>query len=154
LVATEIYILRHGKSVGPYSVGAIRAFLANGSLAPNDLGWHDGLAAWVPVATLAVVSQPHQTRKVVRRQKLTVARQAVAGSPMPKIVETRVARVREQQAEMLHEMEGRHRHWTWMGPFVAAMAIFFLLAAFVFFKWIRPALAKSPPRPAAVERAP
>jgi hypothetical protein len=152
VVATEIYILRHGKSVGPYTVGAIRAFLANGSLTSKDLAWHEGLAGWVPVSSLAIVVQPHQTAKVVRRQKLTVARQpAAATGPMPKIVETRVTRIREQQAEMLHEMEGRHKHWSWMGPFIAAMAIFFLVAAFVFFKWIKPAMAK-PPKPAAVER--
>jgi hypothetical protein len=134
---TEIYILRHGKSAGPYNIGAIRAFLANGSLSPQDMAWHEGLAGWVPVSSLAVISQPHQTKKVVLRQKLTVAKNPSKTNPIPKLVETRVARVREQQTEMYEHIEGRHRHWAWLGPLIAGLAVFFLLAMFIYFKWVR-----------------
>ncbi len=48
----EIFIHRDGQQHGPYTVEDIKGHLASGSIKPEELGWHEGLADWKPVGTL------------------------------------------------------------------------------------------------------
>ena len=52
----QVHIDRGGERFGPYSVEQINAHLADGSILPSDLGWTDGMAAWVPVTQVPGVT--------------------------------------------------------------------------------------------------
>ena len=45
----QIHIDRGGQRFGPYSVEEVKKYLADGTLLPSDLGWHDGAADWQPL---------------------------------------------------------------------------------------------------------
>ena len=47
-----IYITRGEEPTGPYSFDEVREFLAEGSLLPTDLAWHEGLENWIPLSEL------------------------------------------------------------------------------------------------------
>ena len=47
-----IYVARDGHRLGPFSEEEVRRQLAAGALRPTDLAWTEGLAAWVPLASL------------------------------------------------------------------------------------------------------
>ena len=49
----EIYLNRDGQQMGPYSLEQIQRHLAEGSVLPADLAWHEELPEWVPVQQLA-----------------------------------------------------------------------------------------------------
>ena len=53
----QIHILRGSEQLGPYSVEEIKASLANGQLAPTDLGWSEGMPEWAPLSTFAELTQ-------------------------------------------------------------------------------------------------
>ena len=38
----EIYVLRNGQKMGPYTPDEVRSSLAAGSVQPTDLGWQEG----------------------------------------------------------------------------------------------------------------
>ena len=74
----QVHIDRNGERYGPYSIEAINAYLANGTLLPTDLAWHEGLNGWVPLGdiqgvgfgtsgmtsqTVGVASQEQQNRQ-------------------------------------------------------------------------------------------
>ena len=42
----EIYLLKNGETVGPYSGADVRAFLSRGEAAPGDLAWKAGMDQW------------------------------------------------------------------------------------------------------------
>jgi uncharacterized RDD family membrane protein YckC len=48
----RFFIGRHGQRLGPFDEQAVRAQLAADAIAPDDLAWREGLAAWQPVRTL------------------------------------------------------------------------------------------------------
>ena len=48
----EIFIHRDGQQHGPYTPEDIKGHLASGSIKPEELAWHEGLADWKPVGTL------------------------------------------------------------------------------------------------------
>jgi lipoprotein NlpI len=48
----EIHILRDGKQFGPYTEEESKAYLAQGSLLPDDLAWYEGQADWIPLSKL------------------------------------------------------------------------------------------------------
>ena len=52
----ELYIHRDGQQYGPYPAEEARAHLASGALRPDDLAWHEGASAWVPLAELAGIA--------------------------------------------------------------------------------------------------
>jgi len=125
----EIYLLRHGKRVGPYPPGAIKSFLATRSISPEDLAWHDGLEDWVPVATLAVLAEGAKPT----RKPLTVIRQRSDTSPVPRMVSTRVARITEQNKIITRQHEFRpKRRPVSQGPLWVALATLLVLGAFLY----------------------
>ena len=58
----DIYILRDGKEIGPFSEETTRTLLQQGSIRGNDLAWHPGLPQWIPLATVLMPVPPlHDT---------------------------------------------------------------------------------------------
>ena len=51
----QIHIDRQGERFGPYSLDEVNQYLAAGNVLPTDLGWHDGMADWVPVTEIGGV---------------------------------------------------------------------------------------------------
>ena len=51
----DIYINRDGQQGGPYSLDKINECLAQGSMQPADLAFHEGLTDWIPVSQVAGV---------------------------------------------------------------------------------------------------
>ncbi len=49
----EIHIDRGGQRYGPYSLEDARNYLADGSLLPTDLAWHEGMSDWLPLRQIA-----------------------------------------------------------------------------------------------------
>jgi hypothetical protein len=46
----DIFIIREGRQVGPFSEGAVKAFLTEGTARPADMGWIKGMAEWRPLS--------------------------------------------------------------------------------------------------------
>ena len=46
----DIYILRDGKEIGPFSDETTQTLLHQGSIAESDYAWHSGLPKWIPLA--------------------------------------------------------------------------------------------------------
>ena len=46
----DIYILRDGKEIGPFSEETTQTLLQQGSIAEVDYAWHPGLPKWLPLA--------------------------------------------------------------------------------------------------------
>ena len=49
----QIHVARDTQKFGPYSPDEVRARLSAGELRETDLAWHDGLASWQPLSSLA-----------------------------------------------------------------------------------------------------
>ena len=49
---SQIYIFRNSQHFGPYSIEDLKIYLKNGSVLINDLVWHEGLPAWVPLTNI------------------------------------------------------------------------------------------------------
>ena len=54
----QIHVAKNGQKMGPYSEAQVREMLAAGSVAGTDLGWHEGLADWVPLSSLLAGAAP------------------------------------------------------------------------------------------------
>ena len=55
----QIFIHQNGQQIGPFSVEDIGGMLAARSIAPTDLGWHEGLTDWQALNTfLSIPAQP------------------------------------------------------------------------------------------------
>lgn len=48
----EIFIVRDGQQTGPFNESTVMSLLKEGGLRSKDLGWHKGLAGWVPVGAI------------------------------------------------------------------------------------------------------
>lgn len=59
-----ILVYRNDQQEGPYELDQIRSALANGSLAPNDLGWQEGMADWVPLGQMLDSAGPQAVAAV------------------------------------------------------------------------------------------
>jgi hypothetical protein len=53
-----IHVARNGQQLGQYSVDEIQRKLADGTLSPTDLAWHEGAAGWAPLSSIAGVTMP------------------------------------------------------------------------------------------------
>jgi membrane protease YdiL (CAAX protease family) len=51
-----IYINRDGETYGPYTLEGAKAYLSAGSLAMDDLGWHEKLEGWLPLSQIPELS--------------------------------------------------------------------------------------------------
>lgn len=47
-----VYILRNGEPQGPYQESVVAAWLIDGTCAPQDLAWRNGMATWQPLSTI------------------------------------------------------------------------------------------------------
>src|SRR4051812_5933127 len=56
----ELFIIRDGQQTGPFTEETVQDLLKKGGLRPNDMGWHKGLPAWLP---LAEVFEPASQRR-------------------------------------------------------------------------------------------
>lgn len=74
----DIYIGRNGKQRGPFSLGQVKRFLAQGKVKPTDNAWHEGLEDWVPVEEIAghSASVPKGTQAIHRQSFQTRQRMA------------------------------------------------------------------------------
>ena len=48
----QIHVAHAGQKMGPYSIEEVRQRLSEGSFAPSDLAWHEGITDWVPLSSL------------------------------------------------------------------------------------------------------
>jgi Tfp pilus assembly major pilin PilA len=48
----QIWIGQNGQKYGPYSEANVRQWLREGKFAPDALAWREGMASWVPLASL------------------------------------------------------------------------------------------------------
>jgi len=64
---TQFHIFHNGQKTGPHSLEEVRSQLANRTLQPTDLSWHEGAADWQPLSTIQELAgsipppQPAQT---------------------------------------------------------------------------------------------
>ncbi len=68
----QVYINREGQQYGPFSIDQVNQALAQGSLLPSDLAWHEGAPNWVPLSNFTPTPSP-----------APVAAHAVADQPAP-----------------------------------------------------------------------
>ena len=54
----QVHVDRSGERYGPYSLGDVNAYLANGTLLPTDQAWQDGMPDWVPITQIPGVTMP------------------------------------------------------------------------------------------------
>ncbi len=54
----QIHVARNGQQLGQYSVEEVNRQLADGTLLPTDLGWHEGSAGWAPLSSIAGLTMP------------------------------------------------------------------------------------------------
>jgi hypothetical protein len=45
----ELFIIRDGQQTGPFNEDSVQTLLKSGGLRPDDMGWHKGLPAWLPL---------------------------------------------------------------------------------------------------------
>ena len=45
----EIFVLRNGEQIGPFSEETVQSQLKRGGLLPTDKAWRKGLPEWVPL---------------------------------------------------------------------------------------------------------
>jgi hypothetical protein len=51
-IRMEYFISQNNQPTGPYPEETIRQMLATGAAKPTDLGWHQGLPTWQPIASI------------------------------------------------------------------------------------------------------
>lgn len=56
--AMKIHIHRKGESFGPYTLEEVNGYLADGSMSPRDMAFHEGMKDWAPLAEITGVKVP------------------------------------------------------------------------------------------------
>jgi hypothetical protein len=54
----NIFIFKDGRKEGPYSLEEVRRLRADGKLMNSDYAWQEGLADWVPLASIPGIASP------------------------------------------------------------------------------------------------
>ena len=54
----QIHVARNGQQLGQYSIEEVNRKVADGTLLPTDLGWHEGAAGWATLSSIAGVTIP------------------------------------------------------------------------------------------------
>jgi uncharacterized RDD family membrane protein YckC len=57
----QIHVAKSGQQSGPYTVEQVQNMVRSGLLSAADLGWHEGMAEWAPVHTIAGLGVPPPT---------------------------------------------------------------------------------------------
>lgn len=50
--AMDIFVHKHGKQLGPYSVESLQGAVSDGAFSLEDLCWHSGLDQWQPISSV------------------------------------------------------------------------------------------------------
>ena len=53
----EFYFRKGGQNLGPLSIFKVRDLLESGELTAEDLGWHEGMSDWLPVAKIPALQE-------------------------------------------------------------------------------------------------
>jgi uncharacterized RDD family membrane protein YckC len=61
----QIHVAKSGQQSGPYTVEQVQNMVRSGLLSAADLGWHEGLAEWAPLHTIAGLGVPPPTGAAV-----------------------------------------------------------------------------------------
>ncbi len=56
----NIHIHRNGQNFGPYALEEVNGYLAEGSMSPRDMAFHEGLADWTPLAKIDGIIVPDE----------------------------------------------------------------------------------------------
>lgn len=48
----NMYVIKNGQQQGPLSEAEVHNRMNSGELSGNDLGWHEGLAGWLPLSQI------------------------------------------------------------------------------------------------------
>ncbi len=92
----EFYFQKDGQNVGPLALFQVRELLDDGVLLPTQLGWHEGMAGWLPVEEIQAL------QGVLPRAGAAAAVDPAPLAVLGEMVELRVARelsrVRHRQA--------------------------------------------------------
>jgi len=54
----NIFIFKDGRRKGPYSLEEVRRLRADGKVMNSDYAWQEGLADWVPLASISGIASP------------------------------------------------------------------------------------------------
>jgi uncharacterized protein DUF4339 len=54
----QIHVARNGQQLGQFSIEEVNRKLADGTLSPADLAWHEGAAGWAPLSSITGVTVP------------------------------------------------------------------------------------------------
>ena len=57
----QIHVAKSGQQSGPYTVEQVQNMVRSGLLSAADLGWHEGMAEWAPLHTIAGLGVPPPT---------------------------------------------------------------------------------------------
>jgi uncharacterized RDD family membrane protein YckC len=57
----QIHVAKAGQQSGPYTVEQVRDMVRSGLVSAADLGWHEGMAEWAPLHTIAGLGVPPPT---------------------------------------------------------------------------------------------
>ena len=55
----QIHVAKSGQQSGPYTLEQVQNMVRSGLLSAADLGWHEGMAEWAPLHTIAGLGVPH-----------------------------------------------------------------------------------------------
>ena len=57
----QIHVAKSGQQSGPYTLEQVQNMVRSGLLSAADLGWHEGMAEWAPLHTIAGLGVPPPT---------------------------------------------------------------------------------------------
>ena len=131
---------RNGANFGPYAETQLDAMFAQGSIAPNDLVWKEGMASWLPASEVFNISlwgSQRVTPPPVPRQSIPPS--PAAGQPMP------AAAVFQPQPSQRPQAGAKDAtslppklHWGLVLLFtVLTLGIFVLVWMFIQSNWVR-----------------
>lgn len=136
----QIWIGQNGEKYGPYSEANVRQWLREGKLAADALAWRDGMAGWVPLASLfpAAAGDPPLPPPLTASQ----VPPPMAGARSASWPESFSARRDESLAGAGHERAAMPTppslHWALVWLFgVLTLGIFALVWPFIQANWVR-----------------
>ena len=59
-LALDFHVCRDGKFFGPYTEVAVRNYLADGEIQPDDLCWRPGMDTWLPVSHVLPLASSYE----------------------------------------------------------------------------------------------
>ena len=84
-----IHVMRDGQQFGPYTIGDINAYMAQGNLLPTDQAWYEGAANWMPITEVPGVV--HGAAPVLAAPAVAAADPMAVANPQVAAAEAGVA---------------------------------------------------------------